>query len=145
MKSPATFMDRLQRAIEIREGELGHRIMKKDLAKAAKVSSSAVTLWYKGSTEQLKAESLFGLARYLKVRPEWLRDKDGPMRDGSVKADDAAVAEPPTSSAAQAAIDAIREADAAGVPADVFAAIQALIRAIPQERDGDGHEPHMQA
>ncbi|WP_186262279.1 helix-turn-helix domain-containing protein [Burkholderia gladioli] len=138
-------MDRLQHAIAIREGELGHRIMKKDLAKAAGVSSSAVSLWYKGSTEHLKAESLFGLARYLKVRPEWLRDKDGPMRDGGMETDEATVAEPAVSSAAQAAIDAIREADAAGIPADVFKAIRALIRSIPQDRDTDGHEPHMQA
>ncbi|WP_432778690.1 helix-turn-helix domain-containing protein [Burkholderia gladioli pv. alliicola] len=137
-------MDRLLHAIAIREGELGHRIMKKDLAKAAKVSSSAVTLWYKGSTEQLKAESLFGLARYLKVRPEWLRDKDGPMRDGAIETEPP-TAEPAISGAAQAAIEAIREADAAGVPADVFTAIRALIRSIPQDRDTDGHEPHMQA
>ena len=138
-------MDRLLHAIAIRESELGHRIMKKDLAKAANVSSSAVTLWYKGSTEQLKAESLFGLARYLKVRPEWLRDKAGPMRDGEMEVEAAAPSIDDVSAPARAAIEAIREADAAGVPADVFIAIHALIKSIPQDRSGDGHEPHLQA
>lgn len=76
----ATFIDRLNFAIAQREGELGVRILKKDLAAAAGVSSSSVTLWYQGKTEELKAASLFGLAEYLKVRAEWLRDKDGPMR-----------------------------------------------------------------
>ncbi|PJO24883.1 hypothetical protein [Burkholderia glumae] len=144
MKTPPTFLDRLHHAISIREGEIGHRILKKDLASAAKVSSSAVTLWFKGSTEHLKAESLFGLAAYLKVRPEWLRDKKGPMRDGEMAAEATAELEPPVSGAAQAAIDAIREADAAGLPADVFTAIRTLLRSIPKG-DDDGHEPHLQA
>lgn len=76
----ATFIDRLNFAVAQREGELGTRILKKDLAAAAGVSSSAVTLWFQGKTEELKAASLLGLASYLKVRVEWLRDKDGPMR-----------------------------------------------------------------
>ncbi|WP_213761779.1 helix-turn-helix domain-containing protein [Caballeronia sp. dw_19] len=56
------------------------KILQKDLAKAAGVSSSAVTLWLQGTTEQLKAASLFGLAKYLKVRVEWLWNEEGPMR-----------------------------------------------------------------
>ncbi|MBU9382078.1 helix-turn-helix domain-containing protein [Burkholderia gladioli] len=147
MKPLTSFMDRLLHAISVREGELGTRILKKDLAKAAKVSSSAVTLWYSGSTEQLKAESLFGLARYLKVRPEWLRDDAGAMRDGTLATEAADPNETTISSSAQAAIDAIRDADFAGVPEEVFWAIQALVTSIPrpEKKVKDGRQPHLQA
>lgn len=80
MKTIATFVDRLNHAAAIRSDELGMKILQKDLAKAAGVSSSAVTLWLQGTTEQLKAASLFGLAKYLKVRVEWLWNEEGPMR-----------------------------------------------------------------
>lgn len=80
MKTLATFIDRLNHAAAIRSDELGMKILQKDLAKAAGVSSSAVTLWFQGKTEQLKAASLFGLAQYLKVRVEWLWNEEGPMR-----------------------------------------------------------------
>ncbi|MCA8492583.1 hypothetical protein [Burkholderia arboris] len=146
MKSLATFIDRLAHATQIREGELGVKILKKDLASAADVSSSAVTLWYKGSTEELKAASLFGLARYLKVRPEWLWNKIGPMRDGDAPD---AVADAPDelrSRAARAAVDALRSADTAGVSDDVFAAIEVLVNSILKNQDEakDGHRAHLQ-
>jgi hypothetical protein len=80
MENAATFIERLNLAVAQREGELGMRILKKDLAAAAEVSSSAVTLWYKGDTLDLKAASIFGLASYLKVRAEWLYGNSGPMR-----------------------------------------------------------------
>ncbi|HDR9029919.1 TPA: hypothetical protein QDB14_004141 [Burkholderia vietnamiensis] len=146
MKPLATFIDRLGHAIEIREAELGMKILKKDLANAADVSSSAVTLWYKGSTEELKAASLFGLARYLKVRPEWLWNKIGPMRDGGAVDQSADQADAPRSRAAQAAIDAIRDADTAGISDDVFGAIEVLVKSIPKNQDEakDGHRAHLQ-
>ncbi|SDV47931.1 Cro/C1-type HTH DNA-binding domain-containing protein [Chitinasiproducens palmae] len=139
-------MDRLQQAIATREGELGVRILKKDLARAANVSSSAVTLWYKGSTEQLKAESLFGLARYLRVRPEWLRDNVGPMRD-SKSQESVEPAFAALSPAAEAAIAAIRSGDQAGMPAEVFTAIETLLRSVHRRPEGtdDGDLPHLQA
>jgi hypothetical protein len=84
MENMLTFIDRLKHAITLRERELGARILKKDLAEAADVSSSAVTYWFKGveggGTSELKAGSILGLSRYLKVRVEWLRDNEGPMR-----------------------------------------------------------------
>jgi transcriptional regulator with XRE-family HTH domain len=84
MDNMHSFIDRLNFAIAQRERETGLRILKKDLAAAAGVTSSAVTLWFKGvedgGTNELKASSIHGLAKYLKVRAEWLRDKDGPMR-----------------------------------------------------------------
>ncbi|HDR9358153.1 TPA: hypothetical protein QDB44_004049 [Burkholderia vietnamiensis] len=146
MKSLATFIERLTHAIHIREGELGVKILKKDLASAADVSSSAVTLWYKGSTEELKAASLFGLSRYLKVRPEWLWNKVGPMRDGDAREEDAAASTALRSRTAQAAVDAIRSADAAGVSDDVFAAIEVLVNSILKNPDEakDGHRAHLQ-
>src|SRR5690242_43862 len=95
MEPMATFVDRLNHAIAIREGELGAHIYKKDLARAAAVSPSAVTQWLQGTTEELKAASLFGLAAYLKVRPEWLWKKEGPMRSGSSSGQKTATAEEP--------------------------------------------------
>ena len=84
MKNLLTFVDRLSHAVAIREGELGMKILNKDLARAAEVSDSAVTLWYQGKTEKLKAASLFNLAKYLKVRPEWLWNEEGPMRTNGI-------------------------------------------------------------
>lgn len=79
-----TFIERLNHAVEMRSRELGESIRRIDLAAAAEVSPSAVTLWYKaaeeGRTTELRAASILGLARYLKVRVEWLRDNQGPMR-----------------------------------------------------------------
>lgn len=146
MKSLPTFIDRLGHAIQIREGELGVKILKKDLASAADVSSSAVTLWYKGSTEELKAASLFGLARYLKVRPEWLWNKIGPMRDGEAQPEVADAMELLHSRPARAAVEAIRSADAAGISDDVFAAVEVLVSSILKNRDEakDGHRAHLQ-
>ncbi|KVM70142.1 hypothetical protein WJ60_09920 [Burkholderia ubonensis] len=145
MNSLATFIDRLTYAISIRERELGTPILKKDLAAAADVSSSAVTLWYKGKTEELKAASLFGLAKYLKVRPEWLWNKVGQMRDGELKRESAAAPIPKLSAAAQKAVDAITAADKNGLPTNVLSAIAALVNAIPPapNHDADGERPHL--
>jgi transcriptional regulator with XRE-family HTH domain len=103
METGATFIDRLNLAIAHREGELGVHIRKIDLADAAGVSPSAVTLWYKGKTQDLKAASILGLAAYLKVRVEWLRENSGPMRQGG-----AALATEPT--AAQSFTDGVSDA-----------------------------------
>ncbi|WP_459716063.1 hypothetical protein [Paraburkholderia sp. 2C] len=106
MDNMLNFIDRLKNAIALRERELGTRILKKDLAEAAEVSSSAVTYWFKGAegggTNELKAGSILGLARYLKVRVEWLRDNDGPMRPADAK--------PAESAAAQSDVNLSKEA-----------------------------------
>lgn len=90
MDNMLSFIDRLNAAIAQRERELGERILKKDLAAAAGVTSSAVTLWFKGvedgGTNELKAASILGLSKYLKVRVEWLRANDGPMRTSNTPA-----------------------------------------------------------
>lgn len=109
----ATFVDRLNHAIALREGELGTHIYKKDLARAAAVSPSAVTQWLQGTTEELKAASLFGLAAYLKVRPEWLWKKEGPIRAGSAAQKAAATEEPLAAKVSQPAARFIATIEAA--------------------------------
>lgn len=67
-----------------REREQGERILKKDIAAAAGVTSSAVTLWFQGKTHDLKADPIMRLARFLRVRIEWLKDDKGPMIESSI-------------------------------------------------------------
>lgn len=76
-----TFPERLKHAVELRERELGERILKKEIAAAANVSPSAVTWWYQGKTHDLKADSILRVAKFLRVRVEWLKDKKGPMKE----------------------------------------------------------------
>lgn len=78
-----TFVGRLSFARKLREAELGTSIGDKDIAAKAGVSPSAVSQWISGKVDvtNLKASPVFGAARFLRVRPEWLWDKSGPMRD----------------------------------------------------------------
>jgi transcriptional regulator with XRE-family HTH domain len=80
-----TFVGRLKHATSVREAELGTPIGNKEIASKAEVSPSAVSQWMHGNvnTENLKAASIFRVARFLKVRAEWLWDKRGPMREAS--------------------------------------------------------------
>jgi transcriptional regulator with XRE-family HTH domain len=83
MDNTDTFVGRLEYATRIREAELGAPIDDKGLAAKAGISPSAVSQWKKGSTNttNLKAAPVFAVAKFLKVRPEWLWEKRGPMRD----------------------------------------------------------------
>jgi transcriptional regulator with XRE-family HTH domain len=113
----ATFIDRLKHAIALRQQELGRRILKKELAEAAGVSPSAVTQWLNGDTEDLKAASLLGIAKFLRVRAEWLRDKAGPIKpNGDYREPDAVPHVPDAtlsgvSGEAKALIESIASAD----------------------------------
>ncbi|MGD1323537.1 LexA family protein [Pandoraea pnomenusa] len=69
-----TFAERLQHAMDVRGVK-----MKKEIAKIAGVSSSAVTQWFKGDTKSLKADSILRVAKQLRVRVEWLKDGVGTM------------------------------------------------------------------
>ncbi|CAM2151315.1 Transcriptional regulator [Paraburkholderia tropica] len=78
-----TFVDRLMHAMKIREAELGAPIGNKEIAAKAEVSPSAISQWMHGNvnTENLRAAHVFRVARFLRVRPDWLWDKRGPMRE----------------------------------------------------------------
>ncbi|WP_321943006.1 helix-turn-helix domain-containing protein [Paraburkholderia tropica] len=78
-----TFVGRLMHARKLRETELGSAIGNKEIAAKAEISPSAVSQWMHGdvNTENLKAAHVFRVARFLRVRPDWLWDKRGPMRD----------------------------------------------------------------
>jgi transcriptional regulator with XRE-family HTH domain len=89
-----TFIDRLKHAVELRERETGEKILKKELAAAAGVTSSAVSLWYDGSTSNVKADVIFRLARFLRVRVEWLKYERGPVKESDGSAPGAADEEP---------------------------------------------------
>ena len=54
---------------------------KKELATAAGVSPSAVTLWEQGDTKGLKPDNLVAAARALEVTTDWLAVGKGPMKD----------------------------------------------------------------
>ena len=126
------FIERLNLAIAHREGELGTHIRKMDLASAAGVSPSAVTLWYKGKTNELKAASILGLASYLKVRVEWLRDNSGPMRNGATaQSAESAVVQSPldgVSNGAKTLIETIIAADRAkALSPDLIGALTTVV------------------
>lgn len=69
-----TFAERLQFAMDSR----GVRF-RTEIAKAAGVSPSAVTQWFKGDSKTLKADNVVRLAKFLRVRLEWLKDGTGSM------------------------------------------------------------------
>ncbi len=75
------FVDRLTAAVADYEHANGRKLLKKELAEAAGVSSAAVSLWYKGATQSLKADPVLRLASFLGVRAEWLSEGRGPMKD----------------------------------------------------------------
>ena len=56
--------------------ELGLR--KADLARAVKISDTAVGLWIKGETKDLRLENLFAAADFLQVEARWLATGQGP-------------------------------------------------------------------
>ena len=74
-----TMITRLKSAVTDRELAWGQKIAKKDLAQAAKVSSAAVTNWWKNENTRLDAKCIFGLARFLEISPEWLQSGVGEM------------------------------------------------------------------
>ncbi|WLE60255.1 hypothetical protein GIY62_06230 [Burkholderia plantarii] len=78
-----TFVGRLKHAQRTREAELGVGIGDSEIAAKAGVSPSAVSQWMSGkiNVENMKAAPVFGVARFLKVRAEWLWSKRGPMKD----------------------------------------------------------------
>ncbi|ARL36729.1 MULTISPECIES: helix-turn-helix domain-containing protein [Burkholderia] len=78
-----TFVGRLRYAKTLREAELGASIDDKEIAAKAGVSPSAVSQWTSGkvNVENLKAAPVFRVARFLRVRADWLWDKRGPMKD----------------------------------------------------------------
>lgn len=78
-----TFVGRLKYAKTLREAELGSSIGDKEIAIKAGVSPSAVSQWMSGkvNVENLKAAPVFRVARFLRVRPDWLWEKRGPMKD----------------------------------------------------------------
>ncbi|MEK8025022.1 helix-turn-helix domain-containing protein [Pseudaquabacterium rugosum] len=52
-----------------------------DLARYCGVARPSVSDWFRGETKTLKAATLILAAEYLGVRPRWLLDGVGPMRD----------------------------------------------------------------
>ncbi|MFL9904713.1 S24 family peptidase, partial [Paraburkholderia fungorum] len=76
-----TTISRLKFAVLDREKARGKRILKKDLAAAAGVSSPAVTNWWNNENTELEARCVFGLAKFLEISPEWLQSGRGRMLD----------------------------------------------------------------
>jgi phage repressor protein C with HTH and peptisase S24 domain len=76
-----TTISRLKLAVLSREKDWGKKILKKDLAAAAGVSSPAVTNWWNNENTELEARCVFGLAKFLKISPEWLQSGRGQMHD----------------------------------------------------------------
>lgn len=68
----ATIGERL--AARLREKKL----RKSDLARALSLSDTAVGLWIKGDTKNLKLENLFAAADFLGVEARWLALGEGP-------------------------------------------------------------------
>lgn len=56
-------------------------VSKTNLAAASGVSRQAVSQWFTGATKSLDSTTLFKVATYLKVRPEWLDGQGGSMVD----------------------------------------------------------------
>lgn len=74
-----TTITRLKRAVSDREATWNRKILKKELAAAAGVSSAAVSNWWSNETTELKAECVFGLAKFLQISPTWLQSGRGGM------------------------------------------------------------------
>ncbi|SCX93100.1 hypothetical protein SAMN05216420_101367 [Nitrosospira sp. Nl5] len=66
-----TLADRLKKSL----AKSGKK--KTDIWKKCKVSSSAVTHWFNGSTQELLGEHLLCVARVLEVNPDWLATGEG--------------------------------------------------------------------
>ncbi|MHB9833857.1 hypothetical protein Q8F57_003360 [Paraburkholderia terrae] len=134
-----TFAERLKQAVAQRERELGERILKKEIAAAAGVTSSAVTLWFKGTTHDLKADPILRLAKFLRVRVEWLKDARGPMKGDSAAqleliAPDEIHRTSPLSKDAQAVIELIMKGDRDGaLTKETLRALRVLITATPAQ------------
>jgi transcriptional regulator with XRE-family HTH domain len=135
-----TFIDRLQHAVELRQRETGEKILKKELAAAAGVTSSAVSLWYDGTTTNVKADVIFRLARFLRVRVEWLKYGRGAIKDGdsavpelpgSEPVDWTALIEPHLSPDAKKLVDYIVAADHdKKVTKDIWKALTAIVHGL---------------
>ncbi|MCP3721758.1 helix-turn-helix domain-containing protein [Paraburkholderia sp. CNPSo 3272] len=117
-----TFVGRLLHAKKIREAELGASIGNKEIASKAEVSPSAISQWMHGNvnTENLKAAHVFRVARFLRVRPDWLWDRRGSMRD--------ALDELPDS--AKGLLNDLKRASAQGVAEIAIPAMQGALDAV---------------
>ncbi|MFP3564725.1 helix-turn-helix domain-containing protein [Paraburkholderia sp. SIMBA_030] len=137
-----TFIDRLKEAVELRERETGEKIQKKELAAAAGVTSSAVTLWYKGTTANVKADAMFRLARFLRVRVEWLKYGRGSIKPDSAEpelfhaepGDWSALIEPALSPDAKKLVERIIAADQdKQVAKEIWKAMSAIVHGLTHE------------
>ncbi|BDD93513.1 hypothetical protein PanNE5_29530 [Pandoraea sp. NE5] len=98
--APEGFPARLQHAMNLRNVRL-----KADVAKAAGVSASAVSQWFRGDTKSLKAGSILALAKFLRVQVDWLKDGTGPMEgDANVRAAEIGMRRIPLISSVQAGL-----------------------------------------
>lgn len=52
-----------------------------DLAKACGLKPPSIWSWFAGETKSIKGSNLLLAAEYLGVRPKWLAEGIGPMRD----------------------------------------------------------------
>lgn len=73
-----TLKDRVMVALSSAK-QSGRKVSQTDLAKEAGVSRQAVSQWFSGKTNKIDGDALFGAARYLGVRPEWLAGNGGQM------------------------------------------------------------------
>jgi SOS-response transcriptional repressor LexA len=74
-----TTIARLKYAMKKREADWGRKIFKKELAKAAEVTSAAVSFWWSNEDTDLESKCVFGLAKFLQISPEWLQSGRGGM------------------------------------------------------------------
>lgn len=75
-----TLAERLQRALDERPGA-----SQADLARYCRAKGPSVSAWFTGDTKALKAHTLLLAAEFLGVRPRWLLDGTGPMREGDAE------------------------------------------------------------
>ncbi|MBR8028894.1 helix-turn-helix transcriptional regulator [Burkholderia cenocepacia] len=117
-----TFVGRLRYAKMLREAELGTSIGDKEIAARAGVSPSAVSQWMSGkvNVDNLRAAPVFRVARFLRVRSDWLWEKRGPMRD----------AQDDLPQAAQAFYADLKKAIALGMTEVAITAIHAPLKAV---------------
>lgn len=73
-------MSKLQERLDIAITSAG--ISQSELARRVKLSRGAVSLWFVGSTKELKGHNLLAAAEALGVNPSWLDTGKGEMKPG---------------------------------------------------------------